>query len=115
MAKLSIILMLATIAVAVSASNNQFPKPITSKPPFNPRPVTFRPLRLRRSASPNPDDRPEWEVKPDIIRDENGNTRAQVEVNQHGRNHDVNAGWGKNIRGPGSHRDTWHVGGAIRW
>ncbi|XP_030745720.1 coleoptericin-like [Sitophilus oryzae] len=57
----------------------------------------------------------QWEVRPDLSRDQRGNTKAQVEINKQGENHDINAGWGKNIKGPDSHKDTWHVGGSVRW
>ncbi|KAF7269485.1 hypothetical protein GWI33_017483 [Rhynchophorus ferrugineus] len=114
MVKLAAIILFAFACDVISAgfsypSLHSTERPYTL-PPFNPR--TDKPLsydRFRFKRSPN-----DWELKPDLGRDANGNTRAQVEINEHGRNHDINAGWAKNLRGPGSHRDTWHVGGSIR-
>lgn len=59
--------------------------------------------------------RPDWEVKPDLRRDDRGNTRGEVTIQKHGDNHDFEAGWGQNIRGPDKRSGTWHVGGSIRW
>lgn len=56
-----------------------------------------------------------WEIRPDVNRDQRGNTRAQVEVQKHGENHDINAGYGQVFRGPDKHSETWHVGGRINW
>lgn len=56
-----------------------------------------------------------WEIRPDVSRDQRGNTRGQVEVQRRGENHDINAGYGKVFRGPDKHSETWHVGGRVKW
>nr|CAI5832971.1 unnamed protein product [Callosobruchus analis] len=70
-------------------------------------------VRNRRSLQPtngNP-----WEVNPSISKGNDGNTEGRVEVKRTGENTDVNAGYGKVIRGPNRGRETWHVGATHRW
>ncbi|ENN71720.1 hypothetical protein D910_04599 [Dendroctonus ponderosae] len=89
--------------------------------PLEVRPETL--VRLRRftdrnqyNGPNNPQQKkPEWEVKPELSRDQRGNTKGQVTVENHGPNHDVEAGWGQNLGGPDKHSGTWHVGGNVRW
>ncbi|KAL1505280.1 hypothetical protein ABEB36_004878 [Hypothenemus hampei] len=99
-------------------------RPYINRPVYDPNnPPKF--IRVRRyvdrnnrfdgSQLPQNQKQGGWEVKPDLSRDQRGNTRGQVTVQKHGPNHDVEAGWGQNIRGPDKHSETWHVGGSVRW
>ncbi|CAH1183377.1 unnamed protein product [Phaedon cochleariae] len=78
-------------------------------------------IRWRRSLQPgapninNGNKQQPWEVSPNINRDEAGNVRTDIQVQNHGKDHDFNAGWGKVVRGPGKAKPTWHAGGTIRW
>ncbi|XP_066146166.1 acaloleptin A-like [Euwallacea fornicatus] len=103
------------------------------KPLLHPKLIypTFKPqkpgkmIRLRRfveSQNPNsgpavPADKksPGWEVRPDLSRDQRGNTKGEISVKNHGENHDIDAGYGQVFRGPDKHSETWHVGGTIKW
>ncbi|KAJ8965816.1 hypothetical protein NQ314_003883 [Rhamnusium bicolor] len=76
-------------------------------------------VRLPRSLQPgapniNNKDQP-WQLDPHIERDDDGNTKTDVNIKRHGENHDFNAGWSKVIRGPNKAKPTWHVGGTYRW
>lgn len=92
-------------------------------PTYNPnQKPTF--IRVRRftdgsqrfnGQNPQQPKQPDWEVKPDLSRDNRGNTKGQVTIKNHGENHDFEAGWGQTIRGPDKHSETWHAGGSIRW
>nr|P81592.2 RecName: Full=Acaloleptin A; Contains: RecName: Full=Acaloleptin A1; Contains: RecName: Full=Acaloleptin A2; Contains: RecName: Full=Acaloleptin A3; Contains: RecName: Full=Acaloleptin A4; Contains: RecName: Full=Acidic peptide; Contains: RecName: Full=Acaloleptin A5; Flags: Precursor [Acalolepta luxuriosa]BAC82199.1 acaloleptin A precursor [Acalolepta luxuriosa] len=75
--------------------------------------------RWRRSLQPgapniNNKDQP-WQVSPHISRDDNGNTRTNINVQRHGENNDFEAGWSKVVRGPNKAKPTWHIGGTHRW
>ncbi|XP_076260094.1 acaloleptin A-like, partial [Rhynchophorus ferrugineus] len=76
---------------------------------------TYRPgsggtfIRVRRS----PDD--DWIFRPDLGRDDRGNTRGTAAVEKHGEDYDFNAQYGQTFRGPDKHSETWHVGGSFRW
>ncbi|KAF7268738.1 hypothetical protein GWI33_018090 [Rhynchophorus ferrugineus] len=76
---------------------------------------TYRPgsggqfIRVRRS----PDD--DWIFRPDLGRDDRGNTRGTATVEKHGDDYDINAQFGQTFRGPDKHSETWHVGGSFRW
>lgn len=98
--------------------------PTIIRPTYNPiqKPTFF--IRVRRftdgstrfdGQNPQQGKKPEWEVKPDLSRDQRGNTNGQVTIQKHGENHDFEAGWGQTIRGPDKHSETWHAGGSIRW
>lgn len=97
--------------------------PTIVRPTYNPiqKPTFIRVRRFtdgsRRFDGQNPqqEKRPEWEIKPDLSRDQRGNTNGQVTIQKHGENHDFEAGWGQTIRGPDKHSETWHAGGSIRW
>nr|CAH7752291.1 unnamed protein product [Callosobruchus chinensis] len=56
-----------------------------------------------------------WEVNPSISKGNDGNTEGRVEVKRTGKNTDLDAGYGKVIRGPNRGRETWHVGATHRW
>ncbi|XP_050305507.1 acaloleptin A-like [Anthonomus grandis grandis] len=90
--------------------------PILIHPTYNPKyPTKY--IRLRRHADGNDPTtkRPGWEVQPDLSRDGKGNTKGRVVLENHGKDHDFEAGWGQTIRGPDKHSETWHVGGSYRW
>lgn len=82
-------------------------------------PITIRAKRFVNkydgAQQPQQQNPKQWEVRPDISRDQRGNTRGQVEVQKHGENHDINAGYGQVLRGPDKHSETWHVGGSVKW
>nr|WAQ69871.1 coleoptericin [Rhynchophorus ferrugineus] len=76
---------------------------------------TYRPgsggqfIRVRRS----PDD--DWIFRPDLSRDNDGNTRGQATLEKHGDDYDINAQFGQTFRGPEKHSEAWHVGGTFRF
>lgn len=78
-------------------------------------------LRLRRSVQPGapnfpvPGGNDGWKVTPDVRRDDAGNTRTSVNVQHTGPSHDVEAGWGKVVRGPNKAKPTWHATGTFKW
>ncbi|XP_050305508.1 coleoptericin-like [Anthonomus grandis grandis] len=96
------------------------PPPLSGNPPiegFQDVQEGPRASRLRRYADGDKPTtkRPGWEVQPDLSRDGKGNTKGRVVVENHGKDHDFEAGWGQTIRGPDKHSETWHVGGSYRW
>ncbi|RZB39862.1 Coleoptericin domain containing protein [Asbolus verrucosus] len=56
-----------------------------------------------------------WSVNPNVAADDRGNTKASINVEHKGQDHDFYAGWGKVIRGPNKAKPTWNVGGRFRW
>ncbi|KAJ8965817.1 hypothetical protein NQ314_003884 [Rhamnusium bicolor] len=56
-----------------------------------------------------------WQLDPHIERNDNGNTKTDVNIKRHGENHDLDVGWSKVVRGPNKAKPTWHVGGTYRW
>ncbi|KAK9886377.1 hypothetical protein WA026_015893 [Henosepilachna vigintioctopunctata] len=56
-----------------------------------------------------------WQVDPSLSRDQNGNTQGSINVQHSGPNHQVNAEWGKVIRGPNRAKPTWSVHGTYKW
>ncbi|XP_060530422.1 rhinocerosin-like [Cylas formicarius] len=96
--------------------------PKVVRPTYNPKqPPKF--IRVRRfvegehqtNPAPNGPKAGTWEVKPDLSRDDRGNTRANIDVKRQGENHDFEASYGNTIRGPSKHSETWRVGGTFRW
>ncbi|XP_044252853.1 coleoptericin-like [Tribolium madens] len=89
---------------------------------YTPEEISYEEHRARRSLQPGAPNFPGpsqqdggWSVNPSVSRDDRGNTQTNVEVGHKGKNHDLNAGWGKVVRGPGKAKPTWHVGGTYRW
>ncbi|CAH2011762.1 unnamed protein product [Acanthoscelides obtectus] len=70
--------------------------------------------RWRRSVQPTQNKNP-WEVNPSVSKGNDGNTEGRVEVKRTGKNTDVDAGYGRVLRGPNRGRETWHVGATHRW
>ncbi|XP_076259504.1 uncharacterized protein LOC143195881 [Rhynchophorus ferrugineus] len=115
-------LLLAAAFPDPEAAYNPKNPPKVIRPTFRPggggskiiRP-TYRPgsggkiIRLRRSPA---DD---WIFKPDLSRDDKGNTKGQATLEKHGDDYDINAQFGQVFRGPEKHSETWHVGGTFRF
>ena len=119
-----VILLAALVAVsAIPVSEYQYDPEVEDVfEVYSPEEV-YELRRVGRSLQPGAPNVPQpgqqqnggWSVNPDLGRDEDGNTKGQIEVNHKGQDHDFNAGWGKVIRGPNKAKPTWHVGGTFRW
>ncbi|KAF7268735.1 hypothetical protein GWI33_018087 [Rhynchophorus ferrugineus] len=59
----------------------------------------------------------QWELRPDIARDQRGNTGSHVILEKHGQNHDVRGEWKQHISGPQRGGDRTWVGlsGSIKF
>ncbi|XP_076259508.1 uncharacterized protein LOC143195884 [Rhynchophorus ferrugineus] len=68
-------------------------------------------ITIRSKRSPDDD----WIFRPDLSRDDRGNTRGEARVEKHGDDYDINAQYGQTFRGPDKHSEAWHIGGSFRW
>ncbi|RZC34384.1 Coleoptericin domain containing protein [Asbolus verrucosus] len=89
---------------------------------YSPKEVVYEQHRARRSLQPGAPGVPApnqqnggWSVNPNVAGDDRGNTKATINVEHKGKDHDFHAGWGKVVRGPNKAKPTWNVGGRIRW
>ncbi|KAJ8920691.1 hypothetical protein NQ315_004830 [Exocentrus adspersus] len=71
-------------------------------------------IRLKISTEEDDEDKP-WRFNPNLDRGEDGNTKANINIERHGENHGIEAGWSKVIDGPNKAKPTWHVGGSFKW